>query len=259
MYKTLFEDALLIAKQGGKKTLEYFRAPIAIEEKEDNTPVTVADRETERLIRRLIEERYPNHDIIGEEFGGEVGRSEWEWIVDPIDGTKSFIRGVPLYTTLVAVIHKGQPVVGVIHAPVTGEIAAAVADGGAYDENGASITVSRCTALEDAWFCTTDPHDLVCHYPDEGIKLLKKCGAVRTWADAYGYLLLARSNVDLMIDPIMSPWDIAPLSVIVREAGGVFSSITGHTDDLGGSAIAAATADLHAQTLQIFTDGRSSL
>jgi histidinol-phosphatase len=259
-YIDYFNFARDIARRGGEKTLEYFRRDITVERKADESPVTVADRETELVLRRAIQDRYPDHAVVGEEYGGELGSREWEWILDPIDGTKSFIRGVPLYTTLVALVHQGRPVLGVIHAPVTGETAAAVIGGGCRDENDLPLGVSGCTDLANAWYVTTDPHDFSTRLPEANNRLIQSCGAARTWADAYGYMLLARGAVDLMIDPIMSPWDIAPLSVIVREAGGIFTSIAGEREDLGSSAVAAATGALHRQALAVIdnaTDGEA--
>jgi myo-inositol-1(or 4)-monophosphatase len=244
-YEEYLAGAIEIARLGGEHTLRYFRRRIAVETKADDSPVTVADRETEQQIRAAITERYPDHRIVGEEYGGTIGSAEWEWIVDPIDGTKSFIRGVPLYTTLIALLHHGTPVVGVIHAPAIGDTVAAAVGSGAFDQNGSAVSVSRCTAIEDAWFLTTDPHNLVELYRDGGCGLFADTAAVRTWADGYGYLLLARGDADVVIDPLMSPWDIAPLSVVVREAGGVFTALDGKIDDLGRSTLAAATPELH--------------
>lgn len=250
-YRTLMDVAVEVAIDGGKKTLEYFRRPIQIERKADESPVTIADKETEQRIRTLIEDRYPTHHIVGEEFGGSLGSDEWEWVIDPIDGTKSFIRGVPLYTTLVAVVHKGNPVVGVIYAPATGELAAAAEGHGAFDGDGNRLSTSGCTSIDTAWFLTTDPHDLSMRHPRFAKQIIERCAAVRTWADAYGYLLLARGDADLMIDPIMSPWDIAPLSVVLREAGGTFTSLYGEKRDLGSSALAAGTEELHSEALNL--------
>ncbi len=251
-YLTLARD---LAELGGRESLKYFGESLAIEEKADHTPVTVADRETERVMREFLAKHVPDHAIVGEEHGGRLGSGEWEWILDPIDGTKSFVRGVPLYTTLVALVHKGVPVAGVIFAPVTGEMAAAVAGGGCVDRNGRSLGVSACRSIADAWYVTTDPHDFSDRHPRAAETLIRSSASVRTWADAYGYMLLARGAVDVMVDPIMSPWDIAPLSVVVREAGGVFSNFAGLRDDLGSSAVAASTPELHAEVLAILTDG----
>lgn len=250
-YARYLPDAREIALAGGARTLEYFRSNLTVERKDDTSPVTVADRETEQLLRREIQRRFPDHAVVGEEFGGSLGNNEWEWIVDPIDGTKSFIRGVPLYTTLIALVHRGRPVLGVIYAPATGEMVSAALGTGTTDENGAVVSVSTCSRVTDAWFVTTDPHDFASRKPELFRILNDRCAAARTWADAYGYLLLARGAVDLMIDPIMSPWDIAPLSVIVRESGGTFTDLTGARNDLGDSALAAATPDLHAEVVAL--------
>ncbi|MDA3950188.1 MAG: hypothetical protein PF508_13345 [Spirochaeta sp.] len=246
-YARYLPAAREIAMAGGARTLDFFRSNVRVERKADASPVTVADRETEQLLRREIHKRFPDHAVVGEEFGGTLGSNEWEWIVDPIDGTKSFIRGVPLYTTLLALVHRGRPVLGVIYAPATGEIVSAALGTGTTDETGTVVSVSTCSTVTDAWFLTTDPHDFAKREPELFRTLNDRCAATRTWADAYGYLLLARGAVDLMIDPIMSPWDIAPLSVIVREAGGTFTDLAGAANDLGDSALAAATPELHAE------------
>jgi len=240
-----------LAIQGGKKTLEYFHQDISVERKADESPVTIADRETELTMRKIISERYPDHAVVGEEFGGVPGNNEWEWILDPIDGTKSFIRGVPLYTTLVALVHNGTPVVGVIHAPAIGETVSAYKGGGCRDQSNRPVTVSECTALSDAWYMTTDPHDFALRHPAISETLLRSCRSSRTWGDGYGYMLVARGAVDVMLDPAMSAWDIAPLSVVIREAGGVFTSMAGETDDLGTSAVAASTEKLHNEVMAI--------
>ncbi|MFP4153664.1 MAG: inositol monophosphatase family protein [Alkalispirochaeta sp.] len=251
-YEEYLESAISFARLGGDHTMHFFRRRIEVERKADDSPVTVADRETEQKIRAAITDRYPDHRVVGEEYGGTLGSSEWEWIVDPIDGTKSFIRGVPLYTTLVALLHRGRPVVGVIHAPAIGDTVAAAVGSGAYDQNGDTIAVSKCTTIGDAWFMTTDPHNLVDLHRDAGCALFAETAAVRTWADGYGYLLLARGDADVVIDPLMSPWDIAPLSVVIREAGGVFTALDGSIDDLGRSTLAAATPELHAAVARLF-------
>lgn len=235
-----------LARIGGDTAMKWFRsADLVAERKSDDSPVTIADRTAEEAIRRAIAERYPDHGILGEEFGGADGDVLPRWIIDPIDGTKSFVRGVPLFTTLVAYEDSHGIGAGVIYAPATGEMVSAGTGDGAHDEEGRTVHVSSCGRIEDAWVMTTDPVDLNRREPGISRILLERAAAMRTWADAYGYLLLARGAVDAMIDPVMSPWDIAPLSVIIREAGGVFSAIDGVVDDLGDSAVATATPELH--------------
>ncbi|MEX2442247.1 MAG: inositol monophosphatase family protein [Alkalispirochaeta sp.] len=239
------------ARAGGRLSLDWFRRHnLEVERKADESPVTVADREVETSLREAILRRFPDHTVVGEEYGGSLGSAEYEWIVDPIDGTKSFIRGVPLYTTLVALVVRGIPQVGVIYCPPTGEMAAAAVGLGAWDEYGRRLHVSNTRSLRDAWFLTTDPADLLKRHPHWGAAVMRSAAAVRTWADAYGYLLVARGDADAIADPIMSPWDIAPLGVIVREAGGVFTDIHGAELAIGTSAIASASRELHTELLQ---------
>lgn len=248
----LHDFARDLARAGGRVTLDWFsRADLSVEQKEDDTPVTIADRTTEEVIRSEISRRFPEHSIVGEEQGGTVTGKGYEWVIDPIDGTKTFVRGVPLYTTLIALLHEGVPMVGVIYAPATGEMVSAMLGHGAWDERRRPVRVSGVTALEDAWYATTDPADFYRRDARFSAALLERCDAARTWADAYGYMLLARGAMDIMIDPILAPWDVAPLGVIVREAGGVFTDFSGRSLPLGRSAIACATTDLHSAVLAL--------
>ncbi|WP_018525206.1 inositol monophosphatase family protein [Alkalispirochaeta alkalica] len=241
-----------LARIGGSVSLDWFaRHDLAVEQKSDDSPVTIADKATEAAIRREISRRFPDHAILGEEQGGTLGDHTYQWVIDPIDGTKTFIRGVPLYTTLIALLREGEPVVGVIYAPATGEMVSAALGHGARDERGRAVKVSSTTALKDAWFATTDPADLYKRDPRLSTGLLEHCLAARTWADAYGYMLLARGAIDIMTDPVMSPWDIAPLGIIVREAGGVFCNLQGESPAIGTSALACATAELQRAVLAL--------
>ena len=173
------------ARVGGAVSLRWFRADaLEVERKADDSPVTVADRLTEETVREAIQRRFPDHSIVGEEFGGELGAHRYQWVIDPIDGTKTFVRGVPLYTTLVALVIDGEPNVGVIYCPATGEMASAAVGCGAWDERGRRIRVSDTTRLEEAWFFSTDPADLLRRHPEWGHALISHSAAVRTWADA---------------------------------------------------------------------------
>lgn len=246
----LHDFAREAARIGGCATLDWFRrSDLVVEEKSDETPVTIADRTTERVIREEILRRFPEHAVVGEEDGGAISGNGLEWIVDPIDGTKTFVRGVPLFTTLIAILDDGVPIVGVIYAPATGEMVSAASNCGARDERGRTVRVSGIQAVAAAWYGTTDPADFYRREPAFSTALLDRCLAARTWADAYGYLLLARGSIDIMIDPIMAPWDIAPLGVIVREAGGVFTDLDGMERKIGTSAVACATPELHREVL----------
>ncbi len=246
----LHDAAREIARIGGTVALKWFGdSALKTEYKNDDSPVTVADREAENAIRAAINKRFPDHGIVGEEHGESAGTATSRWYVDPIDGTKTFVRGVPLFTTLLAYEDSEGIQVGVIYAPATGKLVSAYKGGGAWNERGERVSVSNTQSLADAWVMTTDPADLMRRRPELAEELYRRSGSIRTWADAYGYMLLACGQVDAMLDPIMSVWDIAPLSVIIREAGGVFSDIDGHPGDLGTSVAAAATAALHGELI----------
>ncbi|MFW5826555.1 MAG: inositol monophosphatase family protein, partial [Alkalispirochaeta sp.] len=152
---------------------------------------------------------------------------------------------------LVALVVRGEPQVGVIYCPPTGEMVGAAVGLGAWDEYGRRLHVSYTTTVETAWFLTTDPADLLKRHPDWAVAVMGRSAAVRTWADAYGYMLVARGDADAIADPIMSPWDIAPLGVIIREAGGVFTDFSGQERAIGTSALAAASPELHSALLAI--------
>ncbi len=248
----LHDSVREIARIGGATTLRFFRGrDLEVERKADESPVTAADRETEAAIRSAIAERFPDQAIVGEELGGRTPPAGFSWLIDPIDGTKSFIRGTPLYTTLVALLRDGVPVAGAIYAPVTGEMVSAYRDGGAWDESGQRVTVKEETALDRSWIMVTDPVDLARRAPNLSEGIVTGAGAVRTWADGYGYLLVARGDADAMVDPIMNPWDVGPLGIIIREAGGIYTSITGGTEPLPTSCVAACGPAVHATLLDL--------
>lgn len=246
----IHQTARAVALSGGEVAMRWFRnRDLEIQLKADESPVTAADRTTEETMREMILRAYPDHGILGEEHGGSLDSAGPLWVVDPIDGTKTFIRGVPLFTTLVAFLLDGIPQVGVIHAPATGETVSAWLGGGAWDETMNRVHVSADRPLNEAWFGTTDPSDLFRRHPEFTKKMLQECEATRTWADGYGYMLLARGDLDIMVDPIMAPWDIAPLGVVVREAGGVFTNFAGGEEAMGCSGIAVASAGLHRRVM----------
>ena len=211
-----------LAQQAGRLTLGFFRRSIEVTNKSDNSPVTEADRQAEALIRREIEVTYPDHGILGEEFGHKppTGGCSYTWVIDPIDGTKSFICGVPLYTTLLALMRDDESVIGVIDSPATGEQLSA-GTGLGCRLNGLPVKCSDVNRLEDAVCLVTDPVDLARAFPDERYEpLLTKCRFVRTWADAYGYLLVASGRAEIMLDAYLAPHDCAGLPVVMRESGG---------------------------------------
>ncbi|HEY1785301.1 MAG TPA: histidinol-phosphatase [Pirellulales bacterium] len=236
--------ALAAVREAGQLTLSYFsRSDLAVELKADDSPVTVADRQAEELLRARVGAKFPNDAILGEEFPERPGTSGYRWILDPIDGTKSFIHGVPLYGTLVGVEFQQRSVVGVIAMPALDEcVYAAVGQGAWHVRHGGPpvrARVSESTRLAEALFCTSDDT----HWRGLGRQaVLDRLQAAvrlsRTWGDCYGYLLVATGRAELMVDPAMSVWDAAALQPVLEEAGGTFTNWRGEPTIHSGEGIA---------------------
>jgi myo-inositol-1(or 4)-monophosphatase len=239
--------AELAAESGAFIRPLYGHRGLAIESKADQSPVTAADRGAEELMRRLIKKRYPEHGIIGEEFGTENGDAEFVWVLDPIDGTKSFITGVPLWGTLIGLLHQGQPILGCIHQPVLAQLL--IGDGTSTTLNGRPTRIRPCARLADATLLTSDTLNLGRYQHGEACdRLARQVKLYRTWGDCYGYLLLASGLADIVLDPIMNPWDIAALIPVVRGAGGVITDWKGGTAYPAESTVAAGPS-LHATVI----------
>jgi histidinol phosphatase-like enzyme (inositol monophosphatase family) len=238
-----------LARKSGDFIRPLFGRPdLAVETKSDQSPVTLADRGAEELMRSMIGKKFPAHGIIGEELGSENADAEWVWVLDPIDGTKSFITGVPLWGTLIALLHRGQPVLGCIHQPVLGQLM--LGDGAVTTLNDRRVRVRACARLEEAVVLTSDPLNPAKYQNGAGYTALTdRAKLVRTWGDCYGYLLLAGGWADVMLDPIMNPWDIAALVPVVRGAGGTITDWQGGPAYPAQSTVAASPA-LHAQVLE---------
>ncbi len=238
-----------LARESGDFIRPFFgRHDLAVETKADESPVTAADRGAEELLRRRIGQAFPAHGIIGEELGSDRPDAEFVWVLDPIDGTKSFISGVPLFGTLIALLHEGRPVLGVIHQPVLQQLL--IGDGATTTLNGRPTRCRATTRLEEATLLTSDPLNPA-RYQD-GARydaLTRRAKLVRGWGDAYGYLLVASGWADICLDPVMNPWDIAALVPVIRGAGGVISDWKGAAPYPAESTVAAATPELHAQVI----------
>lgn len=233
----ILEAARTFAREAGAVTLRSFGSRLHAEDKADGTPVTRADREAERLLRTRIADRFPDHGILGEEEGELRPGAPVRWIVDPIDGTKSFVRGVPLYGVLVGVEVEGEPVVGVAHFPALAETVAA-ARGMGCRWNGRPCRVSDVDDVDRASILTTDPERILMEPTGPGWRRLQRMAALsRTWGDAYGHILVATGRAEIMADPVLSPWDAAPLLTILTEAGGRFTDLTGEPTIHGGSGV----------------------
>ena len=227
-----------VARIAGDAALRHFQKGIAVEWKADGSPVTVADREAEQAAREWIGRRYPSHGILGEEHGETGAGASHRWIIDPIDGTKTFVRGVPLWGTLVAISAGETVIAGAAYFPAVGEMIAAAPGAGCW-WNGSRCQVSPVASLGGATVLTTDERFAQAPHAVAGWRSLAARSAVaRSWGDCYGYLLVATGRAEVMIDGIVGPWDTAPLLPIIAEAGGVFTDWSGRTTAFGGSAIA---------------------
>ncbi len=227
-YAQELEFALYMASQAGKVILSYFQKPIQVESKSDNTPVTLADRQAEELIRTLIAQHTPSYGIIGEEFGQQVGNENRQWVIDPIDGTKAFIHGVPLFGTLIALLENGKPVVGVIALPALGHQLSASLGGGAKID-GVACKVSSCAQVDKALLLDGSISTMErLGYAEPWSQLRHKAGLHRGWGDCYGHFLVATGQAEAMVDPVVEIWDVAPMAIILPEAGGRFTSLQGN-------------------------------
>jgi histidinol phosphatase-like enzyme (inositol monophosphatase family) len=247
--RDLLDYAVDLSRRAGAIALRWFESSeLAVESKGDGTPVTQADRAAEELVRGEIESRFPDDAILGEEHGTRDGRSGRRWIVDPIDGTKAFMRGVPLFSTLVAMEDEHGPALGVIHLPALGKTIAAGRGLGCFAGD-RRIRVKARTELAGATISTSGYE----HWPEPMLLSVKRAGCVlRTWGDGYGYALVVTGNIDAMVDPEVSAWDMAPMPIIVTEAGGRFSALDGSSRIDAGSGV-ASSPELHEALMRALT------
>ncbi len=239
-----------LARAAGEVALGYFGTRIGIETKADGTPVTIADRETENLLRAEIQRRHPEHGIFGEEHGEVRSGAPVRWILDPIDGTKSFVRGVPLWGVLIGIEVEGEPVVGVVHLPALGETVTA-ARGLGCRWNGEPCSVSTESRLDRSLVLTTDETTFHGHPGEAGWRALAAAARItRSWGDCYGHVLVATGRAQVMVDPVLAPWDAAPLLPILTEAGGCFTDVSGEPTIHGGSGVSSNPA-LHPRVLKL--------
>jgi myo-inositol-1(or 4)-monophosphatase len=228
-YRAYLDFAIDTAYQAGRLTLGYFQTDLQPDWKEDDSPVTLADRKSEELIRSRIEQHFPDHAIIGEEFGAvDYKEASHRWFIDPIDGTRSFVRGVPLYAVLLSLEIEGQVRVGVANFPAMNELLAAASGEGCW-WNGRMARVSNVENLKDGLMVHSDAGSFKRYERGAAWERLKDAAGFRAgWADAYGHMLVATGRADVMLDPIMHDWDCAPFPVILQEAGGYFGDWQGN-------------------------------
>jgi histidinol phosphatase-like enzyme (inositol monophosphatase family) len=230
-----------MAREAGQIALRHFRGTLAVETKPDRSPVTMADREAEQHLRRRIEERFPAHAILGEEFGGARGGAEFRWLLDPIDGTQSFIRGVPFWGVMVGLERAGEPLLGVVEFPALSEAVWARRGGGAWWWQAGDAKPARVSEVQDLAAATllyTDPRGFALAGRESGFARLRaQVGFERTWGDCYGHALVATGRAEIMLDPLLNEWDASALLPILEEAGGRFTDWTGERNTRAGSGI----------------------
>lgn len=249
-YDFLVETAYL----AGRLTLGYFQVGIRPETKADHSPVTEADRKAEELIRWRIEQHFPHHAILGEEFGDKNdGGASHRWIIDPIDGTKSFVRGVPLYGVLIGLEIEGRVEAGAAYFPALEEMISAASGLGCW-WNGRRAQVSQESVLKKAYLCCTDPGSFQRNGKAEVFAQLSRSVYYRPgWGDAYGYACVATGRTEIMLDPIMNVWDCGPFPVILHEAGGYFGDWQGKETIYSGEAL-ATNAHILAEVLKLLSE-----
>ncbi len=248
-YAEEIKFALHLANEAGKIILSHFQTSLQVETKSDQSPVTIADKKSEELIRNLMAKQTPDYGIIGEEFGNQTGTADREWVIDPIDGTKAFIHGVPLFGTLLALLEKGKPIVGLISLPALGHtLVAGLGEGCKLD--GVSCHVSNVNRIEDALILDGSSTTMErLGYGPAWAALRKRAKLHRGWGDCYGHFLVATGRAEVMADPIVSIWDIAPMAVILPEAGGRFTPFSGSDSILENNGI-SSNGVLHREVLE---------
>lgn len=252
---------LRIARAAGDHTLRYFGdQSLTVDAKSDDSPVTIADREAEQLVRREITAAFSEDTVQGEEFAEKSGQTSYRWVVDPIDGTKSFVCGVPLYSTLLALEKDGQPIGGVILIPALQQWVVAGIGHGCWHQKRhpdgsmspwTRARVSNRTSLDQAVLVTSQVDSFDSRGAESVYKQLEKqCWITRTWGDGYGYLMVATGRADVMVDPICNAWDVAAILPVVCEAGGQFTDWKGERTVRGGDGV-GTNAALHSDVLKV--------
>ncbi len=241
-----------LADESGKIIKHYWRTEISIESKSDSSPVTIADKKAEEFMREMIMKKFPNHGILGEEFGEHNPNAGYKWVLDPIDGTKSFICGTVTFGTLIALTKNGKPILGVINQPILNEFL--IGDNYKTELNGKRVNVRECNNLSDAVLLTTDQLNIEKYQNIKNFdNLVHKVKLYRQWGDCYGYYLVTTGYADIMIDPIMNVWDLMALIPIIRGAGGTITDYYGN-DPLKGNSIVATGSKIHKEVIELLND-----
>jgi len=251
-WRTRYELAVEAAGKAGDLARTYYETTFAVEHKADSSPVTIADRQAEELIRGMVAKAFPGDGFLGEEFGNQAGSSGFRWVIDPIDGTKSFIRHVPIWATLIGLEYNGEQIGGVAYIPVFDMMYRALRGDGAY-MNERKIRVSDRATLAESLLC----YSSINWFTRAGrertfIELANRTARQRGYGDFYGFVLVAEGAADVMLEHGVNPWDIAATKAIIEEAGGMFTDWNG-TPTIHRPDVLATNGKLHAETLAILT------
>jgi histidinol-phosphatase len=252
----LLDEVVTLVQAAGELTLQWFRDDdLAVEHKGDGTPVTAADKAAERFLREELAKRFPDDAVIGEEESYSAGTSGRTWVIDPIDGTKSFTHGVPLYSNLLALYDEHGCAIGVINLPALGEIVYAGRGLGCFT-NGRPAHVNDTATLDGACVCTSG----LGGWTPGQLEAIRHAGPlVRTWGDGFGFVLVATGRIEAMVDPKLAVWDFGPVPVIIREAGGRYTELDGsEAVDLDIERVASAVASngaVHDELLSVLQSG----
>ena len=248
-HSVLLAFTRLLAEESGATIRRYFRTGYTVDSKSDESPVTVADRQAEERMRALIAEHYPAHGILGEEFGHYQPDAPFQWVLDPIDGTKNFISHSYLFGTLIALTHEGQALLGAINQPILQDLL--LGDGETTWLNGAPVRVRNCDRIEDAVFLTTSHYNVANFQNGPAFEAVaQRAGRYHTWGDCHGYYLVAVGGADVMTDPVMNLWDRAALVPIIEGAGGRITDWQGG-DPLYGSGVIASGGGFHDELIRL--------
>ena len=251
MNKNAFVETAIAAARAAEEIIRYYyQRPLDVEFKSDDTPVTVADREAERLIKEGLSAVFPEHGFWGEETGPERLEQEYLWLIDPIDGTKSFVREYPFFSTQIALMQQGKLIVGVSNAPIFAELAWASQGQGAY-LNDEPLRVSQVHHLEDAILSFGNIKSFIRSHNSAFTQLVERCNRIRGYGDFYHSHLLAAGKIDLVVESDLGILDIAALSLIVQEAGGEVSDLSGAPIGLNSTSYIASNSLLHHQLFEL--------
>jgi histidinol phosphatase-like enzyme (inositol monophosphatase family) len=238
-----------LAIESGKIIKRYWRNNFSVETKKDLSPVTIADKKAEELMREMIMKNFPQHGILGEEFGEHNSGAEYKWVLDPIDGTKSFVCGTVTFGTLIALLKNGEPLLGVINQPVLNEFL--IGDNETALLNGKKVNTKGCGSISEAVLLTTDQLNIEKYRNIDAFnRLVHQVKLYRHWGDCYGYYLVATGYADIMLDPIMNPWDLLALIPVIRGAGGTITDYFGG-DPVKGDSIVATGGGIHQDVIDL--------